>query len=214
MRTSRFCSSKCPGGAKTCPGRPGNSSRTGRHHRPMTWAYRASQCPSCQPATPPAPDAGDLDDHCQPRPHDPPHAARHDQRRGARRDRDDCWPVRRNPYEADSSTWSLAFTEGGGFAALALVLTFAALGAAVVGALLHRWSATPGRTGTRALGLAVAGVLSVPVFWTGLPVVLGSGAAVLVIRERHQSSWSASGRAALTLGVALLALASYLAVVG
>ncbi len=84
----------------------------------------------------------------------------------------------------------------------------------MVGALLHRWSATPGRTGTRALGLAVAGVLSVPVFWTGLPVVLGSGAAVLAIRERHQSSWSASGRAALTLGVALLALASYLAVVG
>ncbi len=111
------------------------------------------------------------------------------------------------PYEADSSTWSLAFDEGGGAGALALVLTFAALGA-VVGALPFRWSGTPRRTGARALALAVAGVLSVPVFWTGLPVVLGSGATALALRDRHQaSSWSASRGAALALGVALLALA-------
>ena len=119
------------------------------------------------------------------------------------------------PYEADSSTWSLAFAGGGGPGALALVLIFAVLGATAVGALLHRWSPTPCRNGARALGLAAAGVLSVPLFWTGLPVVLGSGAVVLAIRDRHRaSSWTASGRAALALGVALLALAGHLAVVG
>lgn len=118
------------------------------------------------------------------------------------------------PYRAGSSTWTLQIEDGGGYGMFPVILAFAAVGAGVVGLLVHRWAMTPGAA-RRSLGLALTGVLSIPVFWTGLPVALGAGAALLATRTRTRTGrWTPTAAAAALLGGLLVVSATYLAITG
>ena len=69
-----------------------------------------------------------------------------------------------------------------------LLLGFAIVGAAVVfGVVVARGLRTaPQRTARRSLIVAGVGVVSIAVFWTGLPVILAAGAATLAMDARHR----------------------------
>ncbi len=60
---------------------------------------------------------------------------------------------------------------------LPLIALFAVLGTAVVFGVLVRGglALAPERTARRSLVVAGVGILSIPVFWTGLPVILAAG---------------------------------------
>lgn len=118
------------------------------------------------------------------------------------------------PYRAGSNGWALQVEDGGGPGMLLVILALAVVGGGVVGLLVQRWSTAP-RADRRSLGLALTGVLTVPVFWTGLPVALGAGAALLATRTRTRTgAWTASTAAAAALGGLLLVSATGLAVTG
>jgi len=82
---------------------------------------------------------------------------------------------------------------------LLLLIGFAAIGAIVVfGVVARALRRDAGAVAKYSLGLAVCAVLSIAVFWTGLPVILAAGAAVLALETRR----SHEGRGRMT-GIAL-----------
>jgi hypothetical protein len=77
-----------------------------------------------------------------------------------------------------------------------VVLGIIGVGAlAVFGWAVPRWGGSP-TAGRTALVLSVLGLLSVAIFWSGLPPVLAAGGAVLGWAARER----ASGRGAIALG--------------
>ena len=83
--------------------------------------------------------------------------------------------------------WALD-TDGKSLGELLLIVGFAVAGAAVVFAVVVPWALRrePERTAVLALVVAIVAVVSVAAFWTGLPVILASGAVVLARDARHR----------------------------
>jgi hypothetical protein len=117
------------------------------------------------------------------------------------------------PWRAGSSDWGFDFADGGGLGALA-VLVALVLVAAVVVSLVTAAARAAGAAaaGRRALWLAVIGVLSLGVFWTGCPAVLAGGAVGLATFARRSGVRPAAARIAVVLAVLTVAAAVYLAV--
>lgn len=89
-----------------------------------------------------------------------------------------------------------------------------ALGALVVFGLVAR-AVTPANAGTFAVGFGVVGLLSVLVFWTGLPAVLAAGAlACAAVDGRTDDQLSLPAKIGAALAVLVLALAVFLAIYG
>ncbi len=84
--------------------------------------------------------------------------------------------------------------------------------AAVFGWLVPR-TLDRGHLGATALGLSILGFLSIAVFWSGLPLILAAGGALLGWTGRDAASGAGLCRAAMVVGaLALLAdLAVYVA---
>jgi hypothetical protein len=103
--------------------------------------------------------------------------------------------------------WAVT-TVHGGLVELVLTLGFVAAGLAVVfGVVVTRGLRRPAESeARRSLAVAVTGVLSVVVFWTGLPVILATGALVLANDARGRL-----GRTLATIPIAI-ALAALTAV--
>lgn len=120
----------------------------------------------------------------------------------------------RTPLNGD--TWEVSAGRHG-LGVLPLLVGFAVLGSAVVfGAVVRRAAARPAeRTGYRALVLALSGAATIVVFWTGLPVVLAAGAAVLA-RSSHARTgrWSPPAMTAAVLAGVTLLMAGWLAFAG
>ena len=116
----------------------------------------------------------------------------------------------------NGDTWDVS-TSHHGLGDLPLLVAFAVLGSAVVfGVVVRRAAARPAeRTGLRALLVAVLGAATIVVFWTGLPVVLAAGAAVLA-RSSHARTgrWSPPAVTAAVLAGVTLLMAGRLAFVG
>lgn len=95
--------------------------------------------------------------------------------------------------------WAL-ISEGQGIGELLLIAVFAAIGTAVVfGVVVARGlRRAPEGTARVALVVAVVGLLSLAVFWTGLPAILAAGAAALAVDARNRL-----GRAPAAVGLAL-----------
>jgi hypothetical protein len=114
------------------------------------------------------------------------------------------------PWKADGSKkW--AFTSGQhGLGGLLVSVAFVAAGLAVVfGVLVFRGRNTkPAVEARLALALACTGVLSLAVFWTGMPVILASGATVLALHSRAVTGRTPATAAAT---VALAAIAAVIA---
>jgi hypothetical protein len=85
-----------------------------------------------------------------------------------------------------------------------------AVGAAVVFGLVVR-TAKPATVERRGLILALVGVLSVAVFWTGLPAILAGGASCCALA---QGPPSAKGKIALALSGLITAVAIWAALAG
>ncbi len=83
--------------------------------------------------------------------------------------------------------------------------------AAVYGFLLPRKLRAPGSAGGVALALsAVAAVVLVPAFWSGLPLALGAAGVMLGYADRNAPTGSAKSVAALVIGA--LASIGYFAI--
>ena len=95
-----------------------------------------------------------------------------------------------------------------GWEEYAVVVAIIALATALVFGLVVR-SATPANAGTRAIVLAVLSVVSILVFWTGLPPVLAFGAIACAMTSR-----SGLAKAAMVLAGIAIVGAGVLAVVG
>jgi hypothetical protein len=90
------------------------------------------------------------------------------------------------PYKAKGSgEWGLSTQD---LNQVPLLVGFAAVGAAVVfGVVVARGLRTaPQQTARRSLIVAGVGVVSIVVFWTGLPVILAAGAATLALDARRR----------------------------
>jgi hypothetical protein len=90
------------------------------------------------------------------------------------------------PYKAKGSgEWALSTQD---LNQVPLLIGFAAVGAALVfGVVVARGLRTaPQHTARRSLIVASVGVVSIVVFWTGLPVVLAAGAATLALDVRRR----------------------------
>lgn len=98
-----------------------------------------------------------------------------------------------------------------------LLIGFAAAGAAVAfGVVVARGLCTaPRRTAQRSLLLAAVGVLSMALFWTGLPVILAAGAATLALDARRRlGRLPGTATAALVLAALITVAAVWLAFTG
>ena len=84
--------------------------------------------------------------------------------------------------------WGLTTTASQDLDQLPLLAAFAIVGAAVVfGVVVARGlRVAPHQAARRSLIVAGVGVLSIMVFWTGLPVVLAAGAATLALDARRR----------------------------
>jgi len=90
------------------------------------------------------------------------------------------------PYKAKGSgEWGLSTQD---LNQVPLLIGFAAVGAALVfGVVVARGLRTaPQQTARRSLIVASVGVVSIVVFWTGLPVVLAAGVAILALDARRR----------------------------
>jgi hypothetical protein len=99
---------------------------------------------------------------------------------------------------------------------LLLLIGFAAIGAtAVFGVVARTLHGDAAAEAKYSLGLAVIAVLSIAVFWTGLPVILAAGAAVLALaaRRRHEGRCRMTG-IALGLSALVCILATFIAFTG
>jgi heme/copper-type cytochrome/quinol oxidase subunit 2 len=112
--------------------------------------------------------------------------------------------------------WAVT-TDHDGLVELVLTLGFVAAGLAVVFGVvvtrgLHRPAEAEAR---RSLALAVTGVLSVVVFWTGLPIILAIGALVLASDARARlGRIPATASIAMALAILTAVAAVQLALVG
>ena len=92
------------------------------------------------------------------------------------------------PWKSGSGEWGVDFTGNGGWAGLALLAAFVAVALILVGLAGARARvAPPLRAARRALVLAVLGVLTIVVFWTGAPAVLAGGATGLALDARRRA---------------------------
>jgi heme/copper-type cytochrome/quinol oxidase subunit 2 len=120
------------------------------------------------------------------------------------------------PYKSGSPDWAIT-TEQYGLADLGLVVAFAAIGVALVFAVVvaRGLRSEPDRTALRSLVVAVVGAVSCLVFWTGLPVILAAGAAVLALDARARLGRTPrTAAAALTLAPLITGFAGLLAFTG
>jgi hypothetical protein len=85
--------------------------------------------------------------------------------------------------------------------------------AAIVFGLVVR-TATAANAGRRALTLAVIGLVTVPVAWTGLPAVLATGAIGCVMADRHSGRPSRLSQSAVAIAVLAFAGAVVFAIAG
>jgi hypothetical protein len=122
------------------------------------------------------------------------------------------------PYKAEGSgEWGLTTTAAQDLDQLPLLVGFAIVGAAVVfGVVVARaLRVPPQQTARRSLIVAGVGVVSIVVFWTGLPVVLAAGAATLALDTRRRlGRLPGSGTAALVLAALTTVTAIWLAFAG
>jgi cytochrome bd-type quinol oxidase subunit 2 len=106
--------------------------------------------------------------------------------------------------------------EGGhdGFWAYASVVGIAAVATAIVFGLVVRTS-VDGNPGRRSAILGVLGLLTVLVFWSGLPAVLAAGAVATALVDRDRIGTFGNGsKAGLALSAVTVAGAVLLAIVG
>jgi hypothetical protein len=119
------------------------------------------------------------------------------------------------PYKAKGpGEWGLSTQD---LNQLPLLVGFAIVGAAVVfGVVVARALRTaPQRTARRSLILASVGVVSIVVFWTGLPVILAAGAATLALDARRRlGRLPGTAIAALVLAALITVSAVWLAFTG
>jgi hypothetical protein len=119
------------------------------------------------------------------------------------------------PYKAKGpGEWGLSTQD---LNQVPLLLGFAIVGAAVVfGVVVARGLRTaPQRTARRSLIVAGVGILSIAVFWTGLPVILAAGAATLALDARHRlGRLPGTAIAALALATLITVSAVWLAFTG
>jgi hypothetical protein len=90
------------------------------------------------------------------------------------------------PYKAKGpGEWGLSTQD---LNQVPLLVGFAIIGAAVVfGVVVARGLRTaPQKSARRSLIVASVGVVSIAVFWTGLPVILAASAATLALDARHR----------------------------
>ncbi|WP_448616221.1 hypothetical protein [Modestobacter sp. URMC 112] len=120
------------------------------------------------------------------------------------------------PWKAGAPGWGIDFSGGGGWGALSLLVAFVAVGALLVGLATSRARGVePERTARRSLVLSVLGVVTIVVFWTGLPSVLAGGAVGLALDSRRRlGGLPAAGAVALGLAVLVVLFAVYLAFTG
>ena len=109
-------------------------------------------------------------------------------------------------------TWADGGEDQGTREFLIVCAIIALAGAAVFGWLVPR-ALDRGRLGATALTLSVLGLLSIAVFWSGLPPILAGGGALLGWAGRNGREGAGLCRAAMVVGIlALLAdLAVYVA---
>jgi hypothetical protein len=122
------------------------------------------------------------------------------------------------PYKAKGSgEWRLTTTATQDLDQLPGLVGFAIVGAAVVfGVVVTRGlRVAPQQTARRSLIVAGVGVVSIVVFWTGLPVVLAAGAATLALDARRRlGRLPGAGTAALVLAAIVTVTAVWLAFAG
>ncbi|MCZ2826651.1 MULTISPECIES: hypothetical protein [unclassified Modestobacter] len=120
------------------------------------------------------------------------------------------------PWKSGSTEWGVEFSGNGGWGGLALLIAFVAVAVVLVGLATARARAVaPERTARRALLLAGLGVVTIVVFWTGLPPVLAAGAAGLAVStHRRLGRLPASAAGALVLAALIALGAVYLAFTG
>lgn len=119
------------------------------------------------------------------------------------------------PYKAKGpGEWGLSTQD---LNQVPLLIGFAVVGAAVVfGVVVARGLRTaPQRTARRSLIVASVGVVSIVVFWTGLPVILAAGATTLPLDARHRlGRLPGTAIAALVLATLITVSAVWLAFTG
>jgi hypothetical protein len=119
------------------------------------------------------------------------------------------------PYKTkDSGEWGLSTQD---LIQVPLLVGFAAAGAAVVfGVVVARGLRTaPQYTARRSLIVVSIGVVSIVVFWTGLPVILAAGATTLALDARRRlGRLPGTATAALVLAAVITVAAVWLAFTG
>jgi hypothetical protein len=118
------------------------------------------------------------------------------------------------PYKAKGSgEWGLSTQD---LNQVPLLVGFAIVGVAVVfGVVVARGLRTaPQRTARRSLIVAGVGVVSIAVFWTGLPVVLAAAATLALDARRRLGRLSGTAIAALALAALITVSAVWLAFTG
>ena len=120
------------------------------------------------------------------------------------------------PWKSGAGGWGVDTSGGGGWSGLALLVAIVAVAAVLVGLATSRArGVAPERAARRALVLGVLAVVTIAVFWTGLPPVLAGGAAgVAVDSRRRLGRLPAAAAVALVLAVLVVAGAAYLAFTG
>lgn len=112
--------------------------------------------------------------------------------------------------------WDLTDNESGepgGFSEYLIVIGIIAVATVVVFGLVAR-GATPANAGRRSLALAVVGLLSIAVFWAGLPAVLAAGATACALVDRTSGRLGRMSQAAVAISVITVGLAVWLAIAG
>jgi hypothetical protein len=119
------------------------------------------------------------------------------------------------PYKTKGSgEWGLSTQD---LNQVPLLVGFAIIGAVVVfGVVVARGLRTaPQQTARRSLIVASVGVVSIVVFWTGLPVILAAGAATLALDARRRlGRLQGTAIAALVLAALITLAAVWLAFTG
>ncbi len=113
------------------------------------------------------------------------------------------------PWRDPGTEWGIDTDQGA--VGLLLIAGFVALGVGVVyGVVVRRALAgDPARAARTAMILALVGVLTIVAFWTGLPIVLGSAAALLGMDARTRLGHTPP-TAAIAIGLGLLIAAGAL----
>jgi hypothetical protein len=108
-----------------------------------------------------------------------------------------------NNEEGDPSGWS-DFLPILGIVAVITALLFG----------LYVRTADQANAATRALILSVMSVLSLAVFWSGLPAVLAAGSIACAVVDRQSGRFSRRSYAALSISVVVIGLATWGAIAG